>query len=333
MKRLLALVLCLGMLVSGGLRAADTHADVRIASPWPAQNTIITMLGYGENIVGTSSVAQQIPLFRQSLPRIANVAVVSVNVGHELNPEQLIALGAQLVFVPKGMAVPQDDMLAKTGVRVLAFEANSMAALTHRVQQTADVLGTDAQQKARDYQRYFDRNARLVKTRLADLPASERVTVYHSMGNALTTTGRPSLNQDWMDLAGASNVAENWFSDKKNSAGEVALEKVVAANPSVIVAMNRRDAQAIQTSPQWAGVDAVVHHRVYANPKGMFWWCRETSEEALQFLWLAKMLYPQRFADVDMQQETRDFYQHFFGITLSDAQIADILNPPAQVGL
>ncbi len=81
----------------------------------------------------------------------------------------------------------------------------------------------------------------------------------------------------------------------------------MAANPAVIVAMNKRDADEILASPVWAAVDAVAHHRVYVNPRGMFWWCRETSEEALQFLWLAKTLYPERFADVDLRQETRDF--------------------------
>ncbi|EJY6459065.1 hypothetical protein OGT28_002076 [Escherichia coli] len=85
---------------------------------------------------------------------------------------------------------------------------------------------------------------------------------------------------------------------------------------------------AILSSPQWASVDAVIHHRVYVNPKGMFWWCRETSEEALQFLWLAKTLYPARFADVDIRKETREFYRQFFGLTLSDAQMSDVLNPP-----
>lgn len=317
-----------GVLATGGLRAATPHNDARIASPWPAQNTIITMLGYGDNIVGTSMVAKQIPLFRQSLPHIADVPVVSMSSSHEINPEQIIALGTQLLFVAKNMSVPQPQMLAQAGVRVLAFDANSMQALTTRVQQTADALGPDAQEKAQRYQRYFDRNAALVRERLKDLPAGQRVTVYHSMGNPLTTTGRPSLNQDWMDLAGANNVAENWFGVKKNSAGEVALERVVAANPAVIVAMNKRDAQAILASPQWAGVDAVIHHRVYTNPKGMFWWCRETSEEALQFLWLAKTLYPERFADVDMTKETRDFYRDFFNLRLSDAQVAAILNPP-----
>lgn len=319
----------LALLLTTSIHAENTHKEVRIASPWPAQNTIIAMLGYGDNLVGTSMVAKKIPLFRQSLPHIENVPVVSVNSGHEISPEQIIALGVDMLFVPQNMTVPQQALLKQAGVRVLAFEANSMQALTHRVQQTADVLGPDAQQKAQQYQRYFDRNVALVAERLKNLPASQRVSLYHSMGNPLTTTGRPSLNQDWIDLGGGKNVAETWFGQgKKNRSGEVALEQIVSANPAVIVAMNKRDAETILTSPQWAGVEGVIHHRVYVNPKGMFWWCRETSEEALQFLWLAKTLYPQRFADVDMRKETRDFYQQFFGLSLTDAQISDVLNPP-----
>ena len=234
-----------------------------------------------------------------------------------------------MLFVPQNMVVPQQALLKQAGVQVLAFEANSLRALTQRVQQTAAVLGPDAQQKALAYQRYFDRNVALVTGRLKDLPASQRVSLYHSMGNPLTTTGRPSLNQDWIDLAGGKNIAENWFGEnQQNRSGEVALEKIVTANPAVIIAMNKRDADAILSSPQWASVDAVIHHRVYVNPKGMFWWCRETSEEALQFLWLAKTLYPARFADVDIRKETREFYRQFFGLTLSDAQMSDVLNPP-----
>lgn len=326
--KLSRLLPALALFLAASLHAENTHKEVRIASPWPAQNTIIAMLGYGDNIVGTSMIAKKIPLFRQTLPGIENVPIVSVNSGHEINPEQILSLGVDMLFVPHNMVVPQQDLLKQAGVQVLAFEANSMQALTHRVQQTAAVLGPDAQQKAQAYQRYFDRNVALVAGRLKDLPAAKRVSLYHSMGNPLTTTGRPSLNQDWIDLAGGKNIAENWFGGtKQNRSGEVAMENIVTANPAVIVAMNKRDAESILTSPQWAGIDAVIHHRVYVNPKGMFWWCRETSEEALQFLWLAKTLYPERFSDVDMHKETHDFYQQFFGLTLSDAQVDDVLNP------
>ncbi|MCP1105119.1 ABC transporter substrate-binding protein [Serratia nevei] len=323
------LALLVGALLSDGLLAAAPANETRIASPWPAQNAVIAMLGYGDSIVGTSNVAKQIPLFRQSLPHIDTVPVVSVNSGQELNPEQIIALGTRLLFVPDGMKVPQPDVLERAGVRVLAFKANSMAALRARVLKTGAALGPDAQEKAQAYDRYFSRNVARVAERLKDLPPAQRVRVYHSMGSPLFTSGRPSLNQDWMDLAGAVNVAETWFGRKKEGAGEVALEQIVAANPQVIVAMNRRDAEEIRTSAQWRGIDAVLRHRVVVNPKGMFWWCRETSEEALQFLWLAKTLYPARFADIDLREETRSFYRDFFGLALTAAQIDAILNPPA----
>ncbi|GAB81290.1 hypothetical protein EB105725_13_00240 [Shimwellia blattae DSM 4481 = NBRC 105725] len=286
------------------------------------------MLGYGNDIVGTSAIAQKIPLFAASLPHINQVPAISVNSSHEIDPEQLIALNTRLLFVAQNMAVPRPELLKQAGIRVLVFPANSLAALRQRVLSTGQVLGPDARQKAQEYEAYFANNRQRVARRLAGLAPSRQLRVYHSMGSPLITTGRPSLNQDWMDLAGARNVAEDWFNGKKSARGEVALERVVAANPQVIVAMNKRDARAILASPQWARTDAVVHHRVYVNPKGMFWWCRETSEEALQFLWLAKMLYPERFTDIDMRSETRHFYRQFFGLQLSDTQIDTILNPP-----
>lgn len=318
-------ILLVGLLTYGLSLAKTDNPDLRIATPWPAQNTIIMMLGYGEQIVGTSVIAKKIPLFRQMLPNIDNVPVISLS--NQLNPEQIISLQTQLLFVAKGMEVPQRDILESAGVKVVEYPANSLQALQERVQATAVELGPDAQQKAIEYQRYFDRNIILVSERLVGLTEGEKRTVYHSMGSALFTSGRPSLNQDWMDLAGAKNVAETWFSNKKNNSGEVLLETIIAANPDVIVAMNKEDAQIIKSSAQWSALRAVKNQQVYVNPKGMFWWCRETSEEALQFLWLAQTLYPERFADIDMKQETADFYLKFFAIRLSDQQIDKILNP------
>ncbi|WP_272678090.1 ABC transporter substrate-binding protein [Providencia sp. PROV019] len=320
-----SIILLAGLLVSSLLNAKTDNPELRIATPWPAQNTIIMMLGYGEQIVGTSVIAKRIPLFRQMLPNIDNVPVISIS--NQLNPEQIISLRTQLLFVAKGMEVPQRDILESVGVKVVEYPANSLQALQARVQATAKELGPDAQNKALEYQRYFDRNVRLVNERLVGLTGAEKRRVYHSMGNTLFTSGRPSLNQDWMDLAGAKNVAETWFSDKKNNSGEVLLETIIAANPDVIVAMNKEDANIIRTSSQWKAISAVKNQQVYVNPKGMFWWCRETSEEALQFLWLAQTLYPERFADIDMKQETADFYLKFFGISLSDARIDNILHP------
>ncbi|WP_370569900.1 ABC transporter substrate-binding protein [Erwinia sp. S43] len=317
------------MLLPAAVAAAEPagHTTIRVATPWPAQTATIAMLGYSQNLVGTSVVAKRIPLLLQSYPGLAKVPIISANNGHEISAEQIIALDAQLLIVPESMRLAQPEALTAAGINTLMLKSNSMAALRERVTRTAQALGPDAVAVDVRYQTYFDRNVALIRERLKDLPPSERVSLYHSMGSPLTSSGRPSLNQDWMDLAGAHNVAEPWFGQRKNSNGEVSLEQVVAANPQVIVAMNHRDAEEIMHSPAWQGVAAVQQHRVYTNPQGMFWWCRETSEAALQILWLAKTLYPARFTDVDMNKEVFDFYHDFFGISLTPDQVTAILNP------
>lgn len=241
-----SVILLFGLLMSSAIQAKTDNPELRIATPWPAQNTIIMMLGYGEQIVGTSMIAKKIPLFRQMLPNIDDVPVISIS--NQLNPEQIISLRTELLFIAKGMEVPQRDLLENAGMKLVEYPANSLKSLQERVQATAKELGPDAQSKAIEYQRYFDRNIVLVNERLKGLTDAEKRTVYHSMGNVLFTSGRPSLNQDWMDLAGAKNVAETWFSDKKNNSGEVLLESIITANPDVIVAMNKEDANIILTS-------------------------------------------------------------------------------------
>ncbi len=40
--------------------------------------------------------------------------------------------------------------------------------------------------------------------------------------------------------------------------------------------------------------------------------------------WLAKVLYPDRFSE-DLRMLTRNFYQRFYHVALSDAQLARVL--------
>ncbi len=82
-----------------------------------------------------------------------------------------------MLFVPQNMVVPQQALLKQAGVQVLAFEANSLRALTQRVQQTAAVLGPDAQQKSARLSTLLRSQRGLVTGRLKDLPASRRVAL------------------------------------------------------------------------------------------------------------------------------------------------------------
>ena len=297
----------------------------RVASSWEAQNAVLAMLGFGPSIVASTRFARDMPAFRKLLPGIEKVPL-AISAPGLLDVEALIHLRPQVLFMSSSPAPAQAAQLRRAGIAIASFRANSLPALVERVRITGEILGPAAVERARRYEAYFQANVERVRAALADLPPEERVSLYHPLGSPLGTSGRPSLNQDWMDLAGVRNVAEDWF-DHDGRTANVSIEQVLAADPDLIVAMRAQDAEVIRTDPKWRKLRAVRSGRVLANPRGMFWWSRETSEVALQFLWLATVAYPQRMKDVDIRAETRHFYRTFYDYELSDAEVDEFLSP------
>ena len=79
-------------------------------------------------------------------------------------------------------------------------------------------------------------------------------------------------------------------------------------------------------------VNAVENQRVYKMPLGMYRSYTPGVDTPVTLLWLAKTAYPELFADIDIIQETKDYYSEVFGITLTDEQAASIFTPNAQAG-
>ncbi len=297
----------------------------RVATNWESQNSVLTMLGFGDKIVATTHYARSTPAFQKFVPSIKN-AELSTMGGGGVNVEQLMRLHPDLMLVAEGLPIAKKAQLEAAGIAVVDFTSDSIASLLHRVTVVGEMLGPDAAKRAKAYTDYFAWNKQRVAERLARVPVEKRVRVYVASGTPLTTSGRPSLNQDWIDLGGAINVAENWhLAAAMPNDTNVNIESVLAANPEVIIAMRGRDIETIKKDPRWRSVSAVKNNRIYANPRGLFWWSRNTSEEALQFLWLATKLYPEQFSDIDMKQETHDFYQKFYNINLSADDVESFL--------
>ncbi|MEQ5205359.1 ABC transporter substrate-binding protein [Proteus sp. fly-1067] len=300
----------------------------RVATSWNAQNAILAMLGAGDKIVSTTDLVKTIPFFTEIVPAIKMASISSKGNNDTLNIETLIISQPQIFFATGKLSDAQMTMLENAGISVALLKSGSMDALLERTLITGEILGSSSHQLAKDYLAYFQRNTALVKSVISEISIKEPIKVYHAFGSPLRTSGAPSLNHDWITLAGGVNIAEHWFDNVPTRAGEVSLEQVIHANPDVIVTMYARDTEIIKNSPEWQSITAVREGRVYTNPKGLFWWCRETTEEALQFLWLATILYPEQTQHIDIIKETKQFYQTFFNISLSDQQLEYILTPP-----
>ncbi|HEY2629327.1 MAG TPA: ABC transporter substrate-binding protein [Usitatibacter sp.] len=301
----------------------------RVADPWHANNAIVFMLGGADRIVATSNQAARQPWLKRLYPPIEAVPVAFSEAG-DANIETLAAARPDVILMAYGGTpprwLPKADALH---IPVVLMPNTSLADLKTTALMTGQVLGGDSLQRASEFVRYFDANIARVERVTSAIPASERVKVLHTASNGVfSVDGRDTLVDDWIRVAGGVNAAT-----VTGNIRTVSIEQILAWNPDVIIvgnATNDSGRRQILDDPRWREVKAVREGRVYTNPVGAYLWDRHSAESALQVLWAAKTLYPSRFADLDIERETREFYARFFRYALSPAELRSILEatPP-----
>ena len=291
----------------------------RVANLWHANNQVILTLGGAPKLSATTHYVTTIPWFRQVYPDITKVpAPIAAN--NVLNMEALLATKPDVVLVS---SEKQAEAVRQAGLTAVRVGFSDMNGLMQTVNLTAEVLGTQgAYERAQKYNAYMQKNLKLIEERLKDLPDSERPKVMHigSGTKVQNVSGSGIVIDEWIKTAGGQNVA----ADQKGMK-DVSMEQITAYAPEVIIIggdASAKGVQTIQSDAAWKDVPAVKNNKVIRNPYGTFNWDRYSTEEALQVLWAAKTLHPQKFTDIDMVKETQEFYSTFFGYSSSadDAQ-------------
>lgn len=291
----------------------------RVANLWHANNQVILTLGGAPKLSATTHYVTTIPWFRQVYPDITKVpAPIAAN--NDLNMEALLATKPDVVLVS---SEKQAEAVRQAGLTAVRVGFSDMNGLMQTVNLTAEVLGTQgAYERAQKYNAYMQKNLKLIEERLKNLPDSERPKVMHigSGTKVQNVSGSGIVIDEWIKIAGGQNVA----ADQKGMK-DVSMEQITAYAPEVIIIGGDASAKGVQTiksDAAWKDIPAVKNNKVIRNPYGTFNWDRYSTEEALQVLWAAKTLHPQKFTDIDMVKETQEFYSTFFGYSLSadDAQ-------------
>ena len=300
----------------------------RVANLWHANNQVLLTLGGGPKLAATTNYVTTIPWFRQVYPEITKVPA-PITASNDLNMEELIAAKPDVVLVSNEK---QAEAVRNAGMTAVRVGFSDMDGLMQTVNLTAEVLGTQgAYERAQKYNEYMKKNLKLIEERLKDLPDSERPKVLHlgSGTDVHTVSGTGIVIDEWIKIAGGTNAASSVKGMKS-----VSMEQITSFAPGVIIIGGDTSAKGVETiksDAAWKDVPAVKNDKLIRNPYGTFNWDRYSTEEALQVLWAAKTLHPDKFTDVDMVKEVREFYSTFFGYQLSDDDAQRILagNPPA----
>ena len=313
---------------AAGRTVAIPSTVTRVADPWHANNGMVLMMGAANKIVATTMQAKRQPWFRRLFPAIDRIPAAFDDSG-DVNIETLISTRPDVVLLAYGGTLPKWMSVADTYcVPVFMMPNTSLDDLKTTARMTGEVLGPRESARAADWIRYFDDQIRRVTAATSKIPRSERPKVLHTAtGTVLTIDGVKTVIDEWITVAGGRNAA-----DVVSNARPVTMEQIAAWNPDVIIvgtAPNQASRQAIMSDPRWSQIKAVKTGRVYVNPTGVYLWDRHSAEAALQVLWAAKTLHPDRFADLDIRKETKAFYARFFDHALTDTEYETIMRATA----
>ena len=338
-RALFALLACLA---AAPARAADTHVVTdqlarSVTVPTQVHRVVVLQhqaldiileLGGGDRLVGVlRSWRSLIPGIDRMDPALATMPtpgdLTTVNI------EALLSLRPDVVFVTNYAPAAMIEQISNAGLPVIVislakgeglekaklnptFTDDDTAyaeGLKDGVRLIGQVLGTpDRAEKLLDAA--FD-GRHLVEQRIAGIPASQRVRLY--MANPdLNTYGAGKYTGVIMARSGGHNVAEG-----VRGAAKVSMEDILTWNPQVIFVQDRYApvADKIRTGAAWQPIDAVRSGRIYITPEYVKPWGYPLPEAlALGELWMAKKLYPDRFANIGMQQTADSFYRTFYGV-------------------
>ena len=160
-----------------------------------------------------------------------------------------------------------------------------------------------------------------------EIPASEKPRLYHSVNEAVRTDYPGSICAEWIALTGAENVslAGGGLSLEGDKAFTT-LEQIYLWDADLIICNEAGVDDYILSDEKWAGMRCVEEGRVYQIPVGVSRMGHPTSTETpLAALWLAELLYPDRF-EIDMARELSDYYARFYDYQLNDEMIEAILD-------
>ena len=324
------------------------HADKQVEVPaeinriavcdiFPIPSVLAVFFDSADKIVGMpepSKTAAENGLLGELYPEILNAETGYID-GSNVNLEELAKLEPDVVFY--SASSPEiGEQLTNAGFAAVAISVNKwnydcIETLNNWIDLLSQMFPDS--DKAELVKTRSNEMYKLVQDRVKDIPDEERAKaffLFQYSDTTLLTSGKQFFGQWWADAIGAKNVAEELEQD--NSA-PVNMEQIYNWNPDLIFMTNFNtfypDDLYNNTVEgyDWSAVDAVKNKRVFKMPLGMYRSYTPGVDCPVTLLWMAKTAYPEKFEDVDVIKQAKDYYKEVFGIELSDDQAKSIFEP------
>lgn len=111
----------------------------------------------------------------------------------------------------------------------------------------------------------------------------------------------------------------------KGSGNPVNMEQIALWNPDFVIFGNGSVYDTAAEDATWSQISAIQNGRYVESPSSPHNWtvAPPAVQRYLALLWLPSILYPE-YCDYDLQEEVTTYYELFYGVTLTDAQYAEL---------
>ncbi len=118
-----------------------------------------------------------------------------------------------------------------------------------------------------------------------------------------------------------NNLAVIENASGKGSGNPVNMEQIALWNPDFVIFGDDAVYDTAAEDPAWSQISAIANGKYVESPALPHNWTvvPPASQRYLALLWLPYILYPE-YCDYDLQEEVTEYYEMFYGVTLTDEQ-------------
>ena len=307
---------------------------------------MVFMLGSGDQIAMVKSGhTDSYPLANLTNPRLETLEGLAANPSSSVNIEDYLKHDIDLVVyydneieLKKFDAVDMAAIVVSknTGLIASLDEAKSLTIdqFIEKLTQPLDILSTalnteEARSEYETWRDYCDEKLRMVYERTKDIPMEERQTVYwgNTWGEEIRSTY--ALKNRWYEvyLAGGQLIGP----EENSNFPEVTAEQLYSWDPDIILVDNHGGLPGLvmqsmyRENSKWSTLSAVQNQQLHRIPAGVFF-LDKGSTTTLLVLWMATILQPELFSDIDMVEEVKYYYSEFYEYDLTDEEAQNVIN-------
>lgn len=287
---------------------------------------VCVMLDCEENITAVVNGLKRDNLMMRKVPGIKEMPCPYSS--GSINIEELTAVSPDLVLLRVENLADSGEIekLQSVGIPYVVVDYITMEDQIYSIEVMGKALGRE--DRAKEYIDYYRDTLTLLEDRLSHIPVEERKTVYHSVNEVVRTDIPGTLSYEVLEAAGCINVVTS--SDELRLDGDkgmVTVEQIYVWDPDIVLANEPVAAEYFRTDSKFSGLRAVQEGEVYQLPVGISRWGHPGSlESPLAALYIAKLLYPEQFKDIDITEEVCEFYDTYFDIELTEKDVQQIIS-------